>query len=337
MMMSTTTGRAAALLSLVLPLALPLALPPPARAEDAGSVAEQTVETMHTLFGQHPGVRSNHAKGLVVEGSFTPSEAGARLSRSPLFRSGAVPVVARFSDATGVPDIADGAAQARPNGMAVRFSLPGDEQMDMVLNSLPFFPVATGEEFLELLRAAAASGPGSAKPTAVERFVQAHPSAGSPALAVSAPTGLDRAPYNGINAFVFVDAAGKRQPFRVRVVPVDGVQTLSPEDARGRPPNYLMDGIGPRLAQGPMRFRFMAQLAKPDDQTRDASRPWPDDREVADLGTIALTRLAPEGERIAKETVFMPSNLTDGIEVSDDPLIDARVQAYAVSFGQRSR
>jgi catalase len=35
--------------------------------------------------------------------------------------------------------------------------------------------------------------------------------------------------------------------------------------------------------------------------------------------------------------LFLPSNLTDGIEVSDDPLIDARNQAYAVSFGRRSQ
>jgi catalase len=27
----------------------------------------------------------------------------------------------------------------------------------------------------------------------------------------------------------------------------------------------------------------------------------------------------------------------DGVAVSDDPLIDARVQAYAVSFGRRSQ
>ena len=38
-----------------------------------------------------------------------------------------------------------------------------------------------------------------------------------------------------------------------------------------------------------------------------------------------------------KELLFMPNALTDGIEVSDDPLIDARVQAYAVSFSRRTQ
>ena len=326
------TGRMAAALALALPLALAF----PAPAQDA-SVAEQTIEVMQKLFGQHAGQRVNHAKGVVVEGSFTPAEAGARLSRASLFRSGAVPVVARFSDATGVPTIPDNSAQARPNGMAVRFDAPGGDQMDMVLNTLPFFPVATGEEFLEMLRAAAASGPDSPKPNAMDRFRERHPEAARPGLNVPTPASFARVAYNGINAFVLVDASGKRQPFRVRVVPVEGEQTLGAEEAARRTPNFLMDEIAARLAQRPVQFRFMAQLAKPGDQTNDGSQPWPDGRKLVELGTITLTRVSPDGERIAREVVFMPNNLPDGIEASDDPLIDSRVQAYAVSYGFRSR
>jgi catalase len=49
-----------------------------------------------------------------------------------------------------------------------------------------------------------------------------------------------------------------------------------------------------------------------------------------------VTKVAADSEAQAKELLFMPTNLTDGIEQSDDPLIDARVQAYAVSFARRS-
>jgi catalase len=34
--------------------------------------------------------------------------------------------------------------------------------------------------------------------------------------------------------------------------------------------------------------------------------------------------------------MLLPGNLADGIEPSDDPMIDVRDQAYAVSFGRRS-
>ena len=43
-----------------------------------------------------------------------------------------------------------------------------------------------------------------------------------------------------------------------------------------------------------------------------------------------------DSEAASRELLFLPTNLADGIEPSDDPLIDARVEAYAVSFGRRS-
>jgi catalase len=36
-----------------------------------------------------------------------------------------------------------------------------------------------------------------------------------------------------------------------------------------------------------------------------------------------------------KKLLFLPGQLTDGIEQSDDPLIDIRNAAYAVSFARR--
>jgi catalase len=320
-----------------LAVALPCAAAPHALSAQEASVAEQTIDTMNDLFGRHPGQRANHAKGVVVEGSFSPAEAGARLSTAILFRSGTVPVTVRFSDATGIPDLDDGAPNAKPNGMAIRFRLPADEEVDMVLNTLPFFPVATGEEFLELLRAAAATKPDTPKPTPVERFGEAHPAAPRASAAVRTPASLAHAQFNGIDAFVFVSDAGNRQPFRVRVVPVEGVRNLSAEEAARQPRDFLMDDIRARIGQGPVRFRLMAQLALPGDQTRDPTQPWPDDREVVELGTISIDRLPANADEIARDTVFMPTNLVPGIEVSDDPLIEARVAAYAVSFSRRSQ
>ncbi len=90
------------------------------------------------------------------------------------------------------------------------------------------------------------------------------------------------------------------------------------------------------LAKAPARFRLSAQLAEPGDPIDDATKPWPADRKLVDLGTITVTKVAADSGAQAKELLFLPTNLTDGIEPSEDPLIDARVQAYAVSFGHRS-
>ena len=81
----------------------------------------------------------------------------------------------------------------------------------------------------------------------------------------------------------------------------------------------------------------MAQIANAGDQTKNPTMPWPNDRKMVDLGTITLDKPVADSQTAEKTLLFLPSNLTDGIEMSDDPLIDARNQAYAVSFGRRTQ
>jgi catalase len=311
-------------------------LPLAASAQDT-PVPEQIVNVMNKLWGSHAGLRANHTKGIVAEGSFTPTAEAAGLSTALLFKAGTTtPVTVRFSDATGVPDIPDGASNANPHGMAIKFQQADGAEVDIVANSLGFFPVATGEEFLDLLTAASESGPGAAKPTRLETFVASHPAVKAAGATVATPVSFATDIYNGINAFVFVDAAGKRQPFRFRLEPVGGAQHLSKEDAAKLGPNFLIDELPARVAKGPVAFRLQARLAAPGDPTADATRAWPDDRKLVDLGTLTLTAVPADGGARSASLLFLPGNLTDGIEVSDDPLIDTRNEAYAVSFGRRS-
>ena len=330
-MLMSPYGRA-----LLVGAALALVAATPALSQD-GSTAEQTIDAMNALFGKHPGMRANHAKGVVAEGSFTPSAEAATISKASLLQGPAVPVTVRFSDATGIPTIADGAANANPHGMALKFKLSDGSDMDVVTNSLAYFPVATGEDFRDLLKAVSESGPDAKKPTALERFVASHPAAATAGATAKSPTSLARQTYNGVNAFIFVDKDGKRQPFRFRIVPVDGEEILPADEAAKRDPNYLMGEIGPRIAKEPAKFKMQAQLAEPGDPTNDATKPWPASRKTVDLGILTVAKAVPDSAEAEKALLFMPNALTDGIEVSDDPLIDARVQAYAVSFSRRSQ
>ena len=107
--------------------------------------------------------------------------------------------------------------------------------------------------------------------------------------------------------------------------------------AAKQPPNFLIDELPARLAKQPVSFRVMAQLAKPGDPTNDATRPWPEDRDLVDLGTITLTKAAPDSAAAARHLLFMPNSLPDGSEVSGDPLTDARAQTYIILLSLRSR
>ena len=76
-------------------------------AEDK-PIEEQVVDALTKVFGVHPGFRVNHAKGIVVEGSFKASPEAAVLSRAVLFNGSPIPATVRFSDATGIPTFSDG-------------------------------------------------------------------------------------------------------------------------------------------------------------------------------------------------------------------------------------
>jgi catalase len=313
---------------------LGLSLPVAARAQDQ-SVAEQIVNAMNKVFGVHPGFRANHAKGIVAEGRFNASPEAAGLSRAAQFSGAAIPVTVRFSDSTGVPDLPDGSNDANPHGIAVKFHLPDGSDTDIVINSLKFFPVSTGEEFRDLLLALADSPPNATKPTKFDQFAANHPSVPAAFGTVATPDSFADEEYYGIDAFVFVNKAGERQAVRYQMLP-EKVVHLEKSDAAKRAPDFLMDELPQRLKQGPVTFHFKAQLAAAGDPTKDPTKPWPENRKVVDLGVLTIDRVVENSAEAQKKLLFLPGQLADGIEQSDDPLIDIRNEAYAVSFSRRN-
>ena len=101
----------------------------------------QILAALDQAFGLHQGFRPNHAKGVVIEGRFKANPQAAALSKAKPFDGSEIPVTARFSDATGIPDLPDGSPFANPHGMAVKFKQPDGSESDMVLVSLKTFPV----------------------------------------------------------------------------------------------------------------------------------------------------------------------------------------------------
>jgi catalase len=303
-------------------------------AQDPG-VNVQIVDAMNKAFGVHPGYRANHAKGIVAEGSFIASKDAKGLTRSPIFAGDQLPVVVRFSDATGVPTLPDGSPGANPHGLAIKFHLPGGSDSDIVVNSLKFFPVATPEEFRDLLEAVASTPPAGPPSPQLDAFLKAHPSVAKANGAMGTPDSFADEQYNGVDAFVFTNKEGKKQAFRYVVTPEKLVH-LNAADAAKKSPTYLIDDLPQRLAKRPITFHIKAQLAAPGDATKDPTIAWPDDRKVVDLGTLTITKVVADSLAAEKKLLFIPGRLTDGIEPSDDPLIAARNGAYAVSFGRRS-
>lgn len=301
----------------------------PARAEEP-PLAEQIVDALNKADGAYPGFRANHAKGLVAQGHFRPTAEAAKLSRAAIFKGPAVPVTIRFSSGSGIPNVQDGSPRANPHGFSAKFHLRDGSETDIVTNARKFFPVATGEEFRDLELAVAASV-GAPKPTPLDRFIETHPLV---AIPLETPASLAQEQYNGLNTFILVNATGIRQPVRYQIVPPQVVH-LTREQAAQRSANFLFDDIRARIAAAPVHFELRAVLPEAGDPLNDATKIWPPERRVVTLGSFVVEKVAPDSDEAQKALLFLPGNVTDGIEASDDPLIAARDDSYAVSFSRR--
>lgn len=302
------------------------------------ALAQQLLDVLDTLSGGvHAGFRPAHAKGLMCEGTFTPTQEARELTRAKHATAASTPVLVRFSDAGGLPNVVDNdPANSGPRGMAVRFQLGAHEHTDIVSHSVDGFPVRTGEEFLTFLHAAAEAGAG--KPEAIGAFIASHPNAKRFAETPKpVPTSFAREAFFSPTAFKFTNAKGEERFGRFRIRPELGTQYLSADDAAKKSANFLFDEVDARLSEGSIRFGVFVQVADPSiDKVTDASSAWPSTRPEIRFGTIALTKRLDHDAPERRKIIFDPHPRTDGIDESGDPLTPVRADIYLLS-GRRRR
>jgi catalase len=301
------------------------------------ALSQDLLKQFDTIFGLHPGFRPAHAKGAMLTGTFKPSPAAASLTRAPHMNRESTSVSVRFSDSTGVPLIPDNDPNANPRGCAIRFHLAERVHTDIIAHSANGFPTRTGQEFLEFLRALAASDPSKLSGSPLEAFLGSHPKAlAFVQLPKPAPSSFARESFFGLTAMRFTNKDGKSRYGRYRIVPEAGVDHLSAADVAARSANFLFDELADRVAKGPIKFHVVVQLANDGDNVNDATEQWPEDRTLLDLGSIALTTQVVDNGHEQKWTIFDPMPRVDGIDPSDDPLLEVRAALYLIS-GRRRR
>ena len=206
---------------------------------------------------------------------------------------------------------------------------------DIIAHSTPFFPVRTGEEFLEFLHALKAGG------EKVGEFLGSHPAAVKFVEAPKPlPTGFGREKYWGVNAYVLVDGEGKRTAVRYQVVPTEGVELLGDEALKEKGPYYLAEELITRLQGSDDKlvvFKLIAQVAKEGDVIDDATVRWPEDRDVVELGVVEVEKVVDEKEQASeqKRIIFDPVPRVEGVEESGDPLVQMRAGVYLISGKER--
>jgi catalase len=313
--------------------AMPITDTPPAPIAAVSQPApQQMVNALYTAFGDNHA-RAVHAKGIMAVGVFAPSPDAKALTNAKIFSGKSLPVLVRFSDFTGIPNIPDTVGDANPRGLALKFTLPDGSTADVVTHSFNGFPTATTEEFRQLLLAIGAKGGGD--PAPLDAFLGAHPIARTFLTTQKPPSAsYTTLSYFGVNAFEYTAANGHKAYIRYRFVPRGGEVFVPAADLPGKGPNYLQDELPHRLAEGPAVFDWYAQVAETGDAVGDPSVAWPESRRLVKLGTIRIDRLAPDPAAADKATMFRPLNVPDGIAAAD-PMLGVRQAAYPLSFSHR--
>jgi catalase len=299
----------------------------------AGLTRKAFIDRFRTVFGEHPGFRRNHAKGVVVTGHFDSNGNGRDVSRAAVFRPGRTSVIGRFSLTGGNPFVADSPAAAR--GLGLAFAFPDGQEWRTAMLNLPVFPDNSPQGFYDRLLASKVDpATGKPDPAAMSAFLAAHPeTAAAMAVIKQHPPmpGFADSTYWGLNTFFFVSDTGSRTAVRWSFVPQQ--QALAPRSGGS---NTLFDALIRQMRSGPLQWRLILTVGAPGDPTTDATLPWPSDRRTVDAGVLTLTDIQTEAAGNARDINFDPLVLPDGIEPSDDPLLNARSAVYAASYRART-
>ncbi|MEM6889858.1 MAG: catalase [Pseudomonadota bacterium] len=322
-------------------------------------IAEKLVEVLQRPDGD-TALRPVHTIGISATGYFKPSPIARNFCVAQHFRDQRTDVIVRFSNGSGAAQVRDGWSDVR--GLAVRFHLKGGGDTDLIAMTLPEFFSPTPEDFLDFALAAKPKLYKGEKPwqkifnllhlilpkrdpypgetispdEGAIKFADNNPHAQLAVLQaaeIGAPVSYVRAAYHAVHTFIVTDPDGARRCVRFSWQPIAGVLKtdphLPPED------NFLRQELKDRLALEPARFSLMMTIGEVGDNFNDSSRPWPPHRKRIMMGTLTLNAVPEDQIEHSEKLSFNPGLLTEGIEASDDPVLQIRIDSYRVSSAWR--
>ena len=250
-------------------------------------------------------------------------------------------MIARLSNGADSPYAPDRTSEKKGNvlGFGVRLELPSGATAQMGALNIKTFPARKPDDFIGLTAARTKGLPfGLPNPLRFVSYLLSHPVALRGAKAIlGAPTTASFAntTFFGLHAFFAISAAGERQPFRYRWIPVAGEAGMTPEENAFLPQLYLLSELRQRIARGPIAWDLVFTLGEPGDPTDDLTKAWPDERPTVTVGRLELDRLH-EDQVALHGLVFDPTVLPPGLQASNDPVLHFRSAAYAASHKRRS-
>ena len=324
-------------------------------------MAERLVRAVTCDFPDHkPDTRPAHTIGIGARGHFQASPIAHLWCTAEHFQGQRIDATVRFSNSSGSPVQHDGWADAR--GMAVRFHLADNAATDLIAMTLREFFSATPEDFLAFAEAAIPQRverpnpwrkigdflrlmpplpdpyPGQETSAVVGsmRYASLHAASQLAAFDASflgAPVSYARATYYAVHAFKITAPDGTYRYVKFFWQPVAGVEMVDPkEDPKD---DYLQGELRTRIAGWPVEFLLLMTVGELGDPLDDPTKAWPLHRARINMGTLTLTEVPEDQDTWCEKMSYNPGRLTPGLEMSGDPVLAARREAYELSGAQR--
>ncbi len=291
--------------------------------------------------------RAVHARGAGAHGVFEANGAAEGICRAAFLRSGAeTPVFVRFSTVLGSRGSADLARDTR--GFATRF-YTDEGNYDLVGNNMPVFFIQDGIKFPDVIHAAKPQ-PDREIPQAQSAhdtfwdFASLHTESQAHTMWNMSDRGIPRSYRTmegfGVHTWRLVNADGETSLVKLHWKPRQGVHSVTWEEAQlanGYDPDYHRRDLADAIEAGAFPIWDLGMQVMPDSEDEsfegidllDPTKFVPEELAPVQLvGSMTLnanpTNYFAETEQVA----YNVSNLVPGIEVTDDPLLQARTFSY---------
>jgi catalase len=289
-----------------------------------------------------------HARGAGAYGYFEPYDASladvtrARFLTTPGLRT---PVFVRFSTVAGSRGSADTVRDVR--GFATKFYTE-EGNFDLVGNNIPVFFIQDGIKFPDFVHAVKPE-PHNEIPQASSAhdtlwdFVQLQPETTHMMMWLMSDRAIPRS-YRmmqgfGVHTFRFVDGAGRGTFVKFHWTPRLGVHSLVWDEAQkiaGMDPDYHRRDLWEAIANGDFpEWELGVQLVPEEDEHRfdfdllDATKLIPEEEvPLRPVGRLVLNRNPDNVFAETEQSAFHLGNVVPGIDVTNDPLLQARLFSY---------
>ncbi len=289
-----------------------------------------------------------HARGAAAHGVFVSYGNAASVTKAPFLAEKGIetPVFVRFSTVLGSRGSADTVRDVR--GFAVKF-YTAEGNMDLVGNNMPVFFIQDGIKFPDVIHAGKPH-PDREIPQAQTAhdtfwdFVSLHTEATHHVIWAMSDRGIPRSYRTmegfGVHTFRLVNAQGASSLVKFHWKPMAGVHSLVWEEAQiaaGADPDFHRRDMADGIENGAYLEWELGIQIMPDSEDEtfegidllDPTKIVPEElAPVQRIGKLTLNRNPTNYFAETEQVAFHTGNLVPGIEVTNDPLMQARLFSY---------